>query len=63
MPTVETAPKADFVGLLAAPARSPEIPESANAYGWLFGSWEHEVVRYWGIDVVARHIKGEAHFA
>lgn len=63
MPTLESAPKVDFFGMLAAPARSSEIPESADAYGWLIGSWELEVVRYWGKDVAARRIKGEAHFA
>jgi hypothetical protein len=30
--------------LLAAPGRSPEIPESADAYGWLVGSWDLDVV-------------------
>jgi len=48
--------------LLAAPSRSPEIPESADAYGWLVGSWELEVLVYWAMDVRARDLKGEAHF-
>jgi hypothetical protein len=48
---------------LAAPGRAPEIPESADAYGWLVGSWELEVCHYWGADVSARGIEGEAHFA
>jgi hypothetical protein len=63
MPTLEAEPKADFPDMLAAPARSTEIPDSADAYGWLIGSWELEVIRYWGMDVAARRVKGEAHFA
>jgi hypothetical protein len=47
---------------LAAPGRSPEIPESADVYGWLIGSWELEVLHYWGRDVASLQIKGEAHF-
>jgi hypothetical protein len=52
----------NFAALLAAPGRSPEIPESADVYGWLVGSWELEVLHYRGIDVSAQKIKGEAHF-
>jgi hypothetical protein len=48
--------------LLAAPGRNPEIPESADAYGWLVGSWELQVRTYWGIDVAERGLTGEAHF-
>jgi hypothetical protein len=48
--------------LLAAPARSSEIPESADAYGWLVGSWELDVLRYWAVDLSAKGLKGEAHF-
>ncbi len=54
--------KADFHTVLAAPGRSPEIPESADVYGWLIGSWELDVHHY-VVDVAARHIKGEVHFA
>jgi hypothetical protein len=43
--------------LLAAPSRSPEIPESADAYGWLVGSWELDVWVYWAMDVRARGLK------
>jgi hypothetical protein len=46
---------------VAAPGRSAEIPESADAYGWLVGSWELDVRHYW-VDVTARHIEAEAHF-
>jgi hypothetical protein len=48
--------------LLAAPGRSLEIPESADAYGWLVGSWKLECRRYAGVDVSARGLIGEAHF-
>jgi hypothetical protein len=47
---------------LAASGRSPEIPEAADAYGWLVGSWVLDVRHYWGIDVGQRGIKGETHF-
>jgi hypothetical protein len=47
---------------LAAPGRSPEIPESHDVYGWLVGSWDLDVVHYRAIDVSGRGIKGEAHF-
>jgi len=62
MTTIEALKKEeDFQAVLAAPGRSPEIPESADAYGWLIGSWEFDVLRY-GVDVSARHLKGEVHF-
>jgi hypothetical protein len=47
---------------LAAPGRSPEIPESADIYGWLIGSWDLEVLRYAGADVRGRGLDGEVHF-
>ena len=52
----------NFAALLPASGRSPEIPESADAYGWLVGSWELEVLRYAGVDLSSQKIKGEAHF-
>lgn len=52
----------DFTGLLHASGRSPEIPESADIYGWLVGSWELQVLHYKAVDVSTRNIKGEAHF-
>src|SRR5947208_1450456 len=54
--------KVDFHTVLGAPGRSPEIPESADIYGWLAGSWELEVLRYKTVDISALHLKGEAHF-
>jgi hypothetical protein len=53
----------DVFALLAATSRSPEIPEAADVYGWLCGSWDLEVVRYRGIDVAATGLKGEVHAA
>jgi hypothetical protein len=46
---------------LTAERRADEIPASADAYGWLAGSWELDVLHYWGMDVSARRIKGEVH--
>ena len=40
MTTVEVRESGGLFGVLAADGRSPEIPESADAYGWLIGSWE-----------------------
>ena len=48
--------------LLAAASRSPDVPESADVYGWLVGSWELEVRTYWATDVAAQGIMAEAHF-
>jgi len=53
----------NFVALLPATGRSPEIPESADVYGWLVGSWELEVLHYRAVDVSSQGIRGEAHFS
>ena len=50
-----------FHSVLAARGRSAEIPDSADVYGWLCGSWELTVVRYRGIDLTSRGIRGEMH--
>lgn len=52
----------EFHSAVAATGRSPEIPESADAYGWLVGSWELDVRHYW-TDLTGRGIKGEVHFS
>ena len=52
-----------FQTVLSAAGRSPDIPESGDAYGWLVGSWELEVLTYWGVNVAGRGIRGEAHFS
>jgi hypothetical protein len=49
----------EYADALRASGRSPEIPESADAYGWLVGSWELDCRRYAGVEV---SIRGEAHF-
>ena len=61
MTPIKAREKEDLHAVLAASGRSPEIPESADAYGWLIGSWELDV-RHYVVDVAARGIKGEAHF-
>jgi uncharacterized damage-inducible protein DinB len=48
--------------VLAAPGRSPEIPESHDAYGWLVGSWDLDVLHY-VTDVRGRGLTAEAHFS
>jgi hypothetical protein len=48
---------------LAATDRAHDIPESADVYGWLCGSWDLEVLRYRGIDVTGRGMAGEVHAA
>jgi hypothetical protein len=58
----QSSNEGDLLAALSAPGRAREIPESADAYGWLVGSWELDVIRYWARDVSAHRIKGEAHF-
>jgi hypothetical protein len=62
MQTMATAARNTFLTVLAAPGRSLEIPESADVYGWLVGSWELQVLHYKTVDVSALGITGEAHF-
>jgi hypothetical protein len=50
-----------FCSVLSAHSRAPEIPEPADAYGWLVGSWVLDVLHYWAIDVSAQQIKCEVH--
>jgi hypothetical protein len=61
MTTIDAVETREFHMALAAPDRSPEIAETNDAYGWLVGSWELDVLHYWGMDVRARGIKGEVH--
>jgi hypothetical protein len=53
----------DFYSLLAAPGLSRDIPESADVYGWLCGSWDLDVLHYGGVDVTGRGLTGEVHAA
>jgi hypothetical protein len=62
MTTIAIIESADFVGRFRAQGRSPEIPESEDAYGWLVGSWQLDV-RHYFTDVSTRNLKGETHFA
>jgi hypothetical protein len=59
----QTDQRTAFFSLLAATERSREIPESADVYGWLCGSWDLDVLHYRGVDVAARALKGEVHAA
>lgn len=59
--TVNVDRQIDFYSLLAAPTRSPEIPESADVYGWLCGSWDLDVLCYRGINVAGSGLRGEVH--
>ena len=54
---------AEFFSLLRAEDRSPDIPESADLYGWLCGSWDLGVIHYRGIKVADRGLTGEVHAA
>ena len=62
MKETATAPNPWFDSLKAI-HRSPTIPESADAYGFLVGSWDLDVLHYWATDVSAQHITGEVHAA
>lgn len=61
MTSVAVDERVDFRAALAATGRSSEIPHAADAYGWLVGDWELDVLHYWGKDVASRNIKGEVH--
>ena len=39
MNATQALPSAGFMTRLGASGRSPEIPEAADLYGWLVGSW------------------------
>jgi hypothetical protein len=47
--------------VLAAVRRASHIPESEDAYGWLVGSWDLDVVHYW-TNVAGQGLRAEAHF-
>jgi hypothetical protein len=51
----------EFPIALTASERSSDIPEAADIYGWLVGSWELEVLHYATIDVAGQRIGGELH--
>ncbi len=62
MTTIATAQKENLQTVLVASSRSPEIPVSADVYGWLIGSWDLEVLQYKAVDVSSLGLRGEAHF-
>jgi len=53
--------QAEFLNALSAAGRSPEIPEAADAYGWLTGSWALDVYDHLA-EGGPRQSKGEVHF-
>jgi hypothetical protein len=61
MNTMNTGMVTEFPNVLTASARSPEIPESEDVYGWLVGDWELVVCHYLGMDVTSRVVRGEVH--
>jgi hypothetical protein len=61
MTTAQNLP-VSFISLLHSAGRSPEIPESADIYGWLVGSWHLDVLHYRGLNLAEQNIKGEVHF-
>jgi hypothetical protein len=61
--TLNVEQQSDFHSCLAASTRSPEIPESADVYGWLCGSWDLDVLCYRGVNVAERGLRGEVHAA
>jgi hypothetical protein len=61
MTTKEIVGTGALASVLSAAGRSPEIPETADCYGWLVGSWALDVRHYWS-DVSALGLKAEAHF-
>ena len=63
MTSTRTLELGGLVTLLPASGRSPEIPESADVYGWLVGSWDLDVLHYRAVDLRSQDMKGEAHFA
>jgi hypothetical protein len=56
--SVSSEQKIDLFTALAAPARSLEIPEVADVYGWLCGSWDLDVLHYRGVNVTGRGVTG-----
>jgi hypothetical protein len=59
--TVKNGSTGEFLIALGTSARSPEIPETEDLYGWLVGDWELEVCHYLDLDVVSRPIRGQVH--
>lgn len=62
MTSTRNATGVDLQAALAAETRAPEIPASADVYGWLVGSWHLEVRHYRGVDLRGQGVTGEVHF-
>ena len=60
--TISAQQRTGFHSVLSASGRSQEIPESADVYGWLVGSWKLDVYDYQP-DGTVRRSNGEVHFA
>src|SRR5262245_21361083 len=58
---IETELAAGFEKALAAGGRAGEIPAEMDAYNFLLGDWELDVLHYWGVNVSALGIDGEVH--
>jgi hypothetical protein len=61
MTTIDLDQAQDLWEATTAPGRAAEISEADDAFGWFVGSWELDILCYWGVDVSAQHIKGEVH--
>jgi hypothetical protein len=61
MPTNLAQESTDSQNVLTATGPSSDIPETLNAYGFLVGSWELDVLHYWAQNIAARGIKAEVH--
>jgi hypothetical protein len=59
--TLEAVRTNGFLSTLSAEGRSAEITVADDIYGWLIGSWDLEVIRYW-VDMSGSGVKAEAHF-
>jgi hypothetical protein len=50
-----------FHAALSAPARAADIDADDDAYGWLIGSWDMDVLHY-RVDLGSARRRGEIHF-
>jgi len=61
MTSITSQENVDFLAALSSSPPSSNIPESANAYDFLVGSWDLDVLHYWAQNVADRGIKAEVH--
>jgi len=62
MTTLEAEEKESLHRALIASGRSPEIPEAADLYGWLVGSWDLEISLFQEDKLIEKGMRGEVHF-